>query len=76
MFLKISQNSQESTCARVCFNKVKGLGPAIKFNYEKKLESYVSFLYIPKYLSGLILVRAYPKIQKLFKVTKQYMLAY
>ena len=26
MFLEISQNSQENTCARVSFNKVAGLG--------------------------------------------------
>ena len=26
VFLKISQNSQENTCARVFFNKVAGLG--------------------------------------------------
>ena len=28
MFLKISQNSQENTCARVFFNKVEGFRPA------------------------------------------------
>ena len=33
VFLKISQNSQENTCARVSFNKVVGLKPE---NFIKK----------------------------------------
>ena len=28
VFLQVSQNSQENTCARVSFNKVAGLSPA------------------------------------------------
>ena len=31
VFLEISQNSQENTCARVFFNKVAGLTPATLF---------------------------------------------
>ena len=36
LFLKISQNSQENTCASVSFNKVVGLKPA---NFIKKEET-------------------------------------
>ena len=65
VFLKISQNSQKNTCARVFFNKVTGLSPATLF--KKRLwHRWFSceFLGTPFYIEHLWWLLLYPLTRK------------
>ena len=82
VFLKISQNSQENTCAKVSFfNKVAGLGPAAllkKRLWRKCLPvNYVEFLltFFKKYLleTASVFSTNYEELETLINTAGDYL---
>ena len=71
LFLKIPQNSQENTCARVLFNKVAGLRPATllkKWLWHRCFPvNFVKFLRTPFFYRTPLMAAFVCKVKKAFK---------